>query len=189
MLATAFTSDAETVHSVPAGSLSRSMPQDTLAQRLVAGPVRKFEAKEHVFRDGDAVTHVFKVEVGHVCIFKLMSDGRRQVIDFAYPGDLIGLGAIGEHATNAQAMSRTLLRCLPIAALHQVLWDDGRLGLKLYEAMSRELLAARELLFTISQRTATERVAAFVVALSRRNERIRPALAQGGASSWRNRCG
>jgi CRP/FNR family transcriptional regulator, anaerobic regulatory protein len=37
--------------------------------------------------------------------------------------------------------------------------------------MSRELLQARELLFTVSQRTAAERLAGFLLALSRRNER------------------
>ena len=171
MLATAFAIGAETTRSAQGNASSRPVTGDSLAHRLVAGPIRTIEAKEHIFRDGDAVTHVYKVEVGHVCIYKMMSDGRRQVIDFAYPGDLIGLGAMGEHGSNAQATTRTRVRYLPLAALHQVVRDDARLGLKLYEAMSRELMAAREMLFTVSQRTAAERVAAFLVALSRRNER------------------
>ena len=138
---------------------------------MLARPIRVIEAKEHIFRDGDPVSHVYQVEVGHVCIYKMMPDGRRQVIDFAYPGDMIGLGALSEHDTNAQATSRTRVRCMPIAALRQEMRSDAKLGMRLYEAMSRELLAARELLFTVSQRTACERVAAFLVALSRRNVR------------------
>ena len=43
--------------------------------------------------------------------------------------------------------------------------------MRLYEAVSQELLAARELLMTVCQRTALERVAAFLLALSRRNQR------------------
>ena len=171
MLATAFATNVETTRSAQGNASSRPATGDSLAQRLVSGPVRTIEAKEHIFRDGDAVTHVYKVEVGHVCIYKMMSDGRRQVIDFAYPGDLIGLGAMGEHGSNAQTTTRTRVRYLPLASLHQVVRDDARLGMKLYEAMSRELMAAREMLFTVSQRTAAERVAAFLVALSRRNER------------------
>ena len=61
---------------------------------MLARPIRVIEAKEHIFRDGDPVSHVYQVEVGHVCIYKMMPDGRRQVIDFAYPGDMIGLGAL-----------------------------------------------------------------------------------------------
>ncbi len=144
---------------------------DLLAERMIAGSVRTIEAKEHIFCDGDTVGHVYKVEIGNVCIYKTLSDGRRQVIDFAYPGDLIGLGAISKHASNAQATTRTRVRCVPIGPLQQAARDDGRLGLKLYEALSRELLASRELLFAVSHRTAAERLASFLLAVSRRSER------------------
>jgi CRP/FNR family transcriptional regulator len=93
------------------------------------------------------------------------------VLGFAYPGDLIGLGAQGEHVMNAQAVKPTRLRCLPISALHQAARQDPRLGFKLYEAMARELAATHDLLLTTGQRSATERVVAFLLAFSRRNER------------------
>lgn len=171
MLATAYTADVETTHAGHGPAFSRPVSPDLLAQRLGDGALRTFDAKEHLFREGDAVSHVYQVEIGHVCIYKMMSDGRRQVIDFAYPGDHIALGSIGLHAANAVATTRTRARCLSVAALRQVMQSDARIGLKLYEAMSRELLASREMLFTVTQRTATERVAAFLIALSRRNER------------------
>ncbi len=149
----------------------RNAAADLLARRCGTGQLRIFEAKDHVFREGDPVSNVYLVEAGHVCIYRTLADGRRHVIDFAYPGDIVGLGAIGEHANNAQATARSRVRCLPIAALQQAIREDGRLGLKLCEALSRELIASRELLFTVSQRTAGERLASFLIGLSRRNER------------------
>jgi nucleotide-binding universal stress UspA family protein len=74
--------------------------------------------------------HVYKVEVGHVCIYRMVHDGRRQVIDFAYPGDFIGLGALGTHAANAQATTKTRIRCVTVDALHEVAGSDQRLGLR-----------------------------------------------------------
>lgn len=171
MLATAYTADAETVAAPCTFSPSRPRPVDLLDQKMMDGAVRTFEAKEHLFREGDAVTHVYQVEVGHVCTYRSMSDGRRQVIDFAYPGDIIALGAIREHTADAIATTRTRVRCLPVSTLRQIVRDDAGLGLRLYEAMSQELSAAREMLFTLTQRTAVERVASFLLALSRRNER------------------
>lgn len=185
MLATAFAADPDTVdsHMLPMPDLhhpSTVTPRSaghcpiatgSLSQTLTAGVLRSFEAKEHIFREGDAASHVYRVEIGHVCIYRMISDGRRQVIDFAYAGDLIGLGALGEHAANAQATTRTRVRCLSMSSLRQVVREDARLGLELYEALSRELLASRELLFTVSQKTATERMASFLAGLSRRNER------------------
>lgn len=143
----------------------------TLSDSIAEGSIHTYEGKEHIFREGDRAKNVYVVEVGHVCIYKMLSDGRRQVIDFAYPGDLIGLATLAEHTSNAQAMTRSRIRCIPMAALQQEAREDARLGLRLYEAVSRELRATRDLLFTVSQRTATERVASFLLALSQRNER------------------
>lgn len=43
------------------------------------------------------------------------------------------------------------------------------LGFKLYEALARELAATRDLMLTTGQRSAVERLASFLLALSRRN--------------------
>lgn len=142
-----------------------------LGKRISTGTLRTFEAKEHIYCEGDKATHVYVVEAGHVCIYKMLNDGRRQVIDFGYPGDIVGLADMKDHATSAQATSRTRVRCIPVSVLQQLAREDARLGMKLYEAISRELLATRELLFTVSQRTATERVASFILSLSRRADR------------------
>ncbi|MFM9938124.1 MAG: Crp/Fnr family transcriptional regulator [Hyphomicrobiaceae bacterium] len=143
----------------------------TFAQSLSGGTCRILGAKEHLFCEGDPASHVYLVEAGHLCIYRMMPDGRRQVIDFAYPGDVVGLGALGEHAANAHATTKSRVRCLPIATLHDVAAKDSRLGRSLYEALALELQASREHLFTISQCTAAERLATFLMVLSRRNAR------------------
>jgi CRP/FNR family transcriptional regulator len=170
MLATAFAQPIERP-SLSTRATATQAERDSLGNQLAIGTLRVFEAKEHVFCEGDDATHVYKVEAGHVCLYRMMPDGRRQVLDFAFPGDIIGLGALGAHAANAQATARTRVRCIPVAGLHEVARRDGRLGRELYEALSRELQAARELLFTVSQRTAAERLAGFLLALSRRSNR------------------
>jgi CRP/FNR family transcriptional regulator, anaerobic regulatory protein len=63
------------------------------------------------------------------------------------------------------------VRCLPLSALHDMARFDAGLGLELYRAVSQELTAARKLLFTVNQRTACERLAGFLQALSERNAR------------------
>lgn len=171
MLATDLVSAHEPILTDCTGSPRQQVPRERLSDQLPAGLCRTLEGKEHIFQDGDPVTHLYRIEVGHACIYKTLSDGRRQVIDFAYPGDLIGLGAMGEHTHNAQAMTKTKVRCIPISAVRQAVSEDGRLGLGLCEAISRELLASQELLFTVGRCSASERVASFLMALSRRNTR------------------
>jgi CRP/FNR family transcriptional regulator len=142
-----------------------------LDQTLAQATLRRVEAKEFVFIEGDPTTHVFRIETGAVALYKVLADGRRQIVGFAYPGDLIGLGARGEHVMNAQAIKPTRLRCLGLATLHRSAARDPALGFKLYEAVARELEATRDLMLTTGQRSATERVASFLLAFSRRAER------------------
>jgi CRP/FNR family transcriptional regulator len=144
---------------------------DLFADRFSIAPVKTLPAKEHLFCEGDPATHVYRVEAGHIVLYRTMSDGRRQVVDFAYPGDIVGLGSLDEHGCHAQASTKTVVRCLPVQQIWELAANNPRIGLKLYEAISRELTASRELLFTVSQRTATERLAAFLIGLSNRNER------------------
>jgi CRP/FNR family transcriptional regulator len=140
-------------------------------QTLAHASLRRVEAKEFVFAEGDPTTHLFRVETGAIALYKILADGRRQIVGFAYPGDLIGLGAQGEHVMNAQAIKPTRLRCVPVGTLHQSAAKDPALGFKLYEALARELAATRDLMLTTGQRSATERVVSFLLAFSRRNER------------------
>ncbi len=149
----------------------RAPVMEGLDRTLAQAALRRVEAKEFVFIEGDPTTHVFRVETGAVSLYKVLADGRRQIVGFAYPGDLIGLGAQGEHVMNAQAIKPTRLRCLPMATLHRAVAEDPTLGFKLYEAVARELAATRDLMLTTGQRSATERVASFLMAFSRRSKR------------------
>ena len=113
-------------------------PLTGFEQTLASGALKRVEAKEFVFAEGDAASHVYRVETGAVALFKVLADGRRQIVCFAYPGDLIGLGAEGEHVMNAQAIKPTRLRCLPMSGLHRSVAQDPSLAFKLYQAIARE---------------------------------------------------
>lgn len=132
---------------------------------------RIVERKSHVFCEGDEASQIYQVQAGHVCIYRLLGDGRRQIVDFAFPGDFIGLGAKGQHTNNAQATERTRLLSFPASELHNIVKKIPTLGIELYEAMASELSDARDLLVSVCQRSAQERVAGFLLALSKRNQR------------------
>ena len=66
-----------------------------------------------------------------------------------------------------EALSRPALAAL----LEEIARKDPKVGVQLYRALSEQLLSAHDLLLTVGQRNATERLAALLMALSRRNER------------------
>jgi CRP-like cAMP-binding protein len=140
-------------------------------QSLAQASLRRVEEKDLLFAEGDAISHVYRVETGAIALYRVLADGRRQIMGFAYPGDIIGLGVEVKHAMNAQAVKPTRVRCLPVAALRQSASEDPMLGFKLYDVLARELAATRDLMLTTGQRSAMERVAGFLLAFSRRNQR------------------
>lgn len=168
MLTLESASDCATSHH-SADVVSARYGRQGLEGQLTSGSVRLIKVREHVFMAGDMRTHVYRIESGSVCLYKIMPDGRRQVLDFAYSGDFIGLGSQAEHSFNAQALEPVRLKSMPVGVLAQLASRDPRLGLGLYEALSRELAATQDHLFTVGQRSAVERVACFLLALARRS--------------------
>jgi CRP/FNR family transcriptional regulator, anaerobic regulatory protein len=130
--------------------------------------VRRMPAKEFVFMEGDAADHIYRIESGAVSLFKMLPDGRRQILGFGYPGDFIGLGVHEEHIMNAQTIKPTRISSMPISALHRVATSDPSLSFALYQAIAEELAATRHLMMTTGHRTASERVATFLFVLWRR---------------------
>ena len=145
-------------------------PRANFEQSVARSSLRRVETKGLLFAEGDPVTHVFRVETGAIALYKVLADGRRQITDFAYPNDFIGLGAWGEHLVNAQAVKPTRLRCLPIGTLRQYASRDPMISFRLYEVLAAELAASRDHTLTICRRTALERVVGFLLGMSRRNE-------------------
>ena len=155
----------------PVPSPAHSRLHGTLDESLAEAASRWVEAKEFVFMEGDPTTNVYWIESGAVSLFKMLPDGRRQILGFAYPGDFVGLGAQGERLVSAQAIKATRVRSISLTKLHKIASGDPNLSFTLYQAVAAELAEARDLMLTTGHRSASERVAAFLLALSRRNRR------------------
>jgi CRP/FNR family transcriptional regulator len=65
---------------------------------------RRFAAKEILFRAGDVRTSFYRVETGAICLYEPPWRVERSVIDFAFPGDFVGLGFIETQSCCASAI-------------------------------------------------------------------------------------
>lgn len=132
--------------------------------------VRRVDAKGHLFVEGDPKSHVYKIASRAICLYRIQLDGRRQIIEFAFEGDLIGIGSAAVQSCNAQALVSTRLKYLSLYRhIANAARRDVKIALGLYEALSCEQIRSREHLSYLGRRGATERLAAFLVGLSRRN--------------------
>ena len=98
---------------------------------------------------------------------RLLSDGRRQVGSFYYPGDLVGLETGEIHRFSAEALSDSLLLVVKRSALKAFAGDEA-VDRAIWEATRRELERTQEHLLVLGRKTACEKVASFLMDLAER---------------------
>ena len=118
--------------------------------------------------EGDAASHLFMVRSGMLKLYRLLPDGRRQVIRFLFPGDLLGRPFEERHSASAEALGPVSLAKLPRAGLEALLARAPLLQRRLLGAASSELAAAHDQMLLLGRKTARERVASFLVMMVRR---------------------
>jgi len=135
-------------------------------------PVHQLKSQQPLFAEGDIKSSVFRVESGAVLIYRILNDGYRQVVRFAFPGDFVGLEFEDTHAHDAQAIGPTRVRCVPAPWLMRRAAEDPELARELYRSLSCDVLGAHDHLFMIGRLNATGRLASFLITLSQRNAQM-----------------
>lgn len=142
---------------------------DTAVSHLRADEARTLAAGEVLFREGDARRHVFRVDTGALCLYRSLPDGGQDVLEFAFPGDLVGLGYLDSHVATAQATMVTTLSCLPRDSVDPAVEQSARARSRLTTAIEREVAYLKDALVRRVQPAPLRRVAALFVTLSRYN--------------------
>jgi CRP-like cAMP-binding protein len=135
--------------------------QDILSRQ----PLRRFNAHEHLFHEGDREGNIFRIERGLVRLYKLLNDGRRQIISFRYPGDVLGSDTLTEQFYSAEAVTDVTLRSLPREVAHRRMKDEPAFTSELIDLLSQELASTRSQISVLNRRSAIEKLAAFILDL------------------------
>ena len=132
--------------------------------------VRNLVVNELLFGIGEPKSQLYVVETGALAVYEPRWNSHRAVIEFAFPGDLVGLGFLNSHACSARATVETRVQCLPLSAQDHLFADDPRAQARLADAIEREVEFLREFSVRFSQQNPLGRLAAFLLTLSRENE-------------------
>ena len=123
---------------------------------------------EPLFDEAEPAKHVFNVTAGAIKIYKLLPDGRRQMTGFLFPGDFLGLANDRTYAYSAEAVTYSTLCRFPRKKLEPLLEHYPKMQHRLLSMASHELAVAQEQMLLLGRKTAREKVASFLLMLSRR---------------------
>ncbi|MGQ0799078.1 MAG: helix-turn-helix domain-containing protein [Pseudomarimonas sp.] len=132
--------------------------------------VGPFHEGEHIFREGDDFNVIAAVRAGTVKTYVLDAAGHQQVLGFHLPGEIIGLSAISQSRFPCSAVALDTVMLCRFSFPKMALLATRLPGLQaqLFRLLSEDIGKAALLAGDFS---ADERMAAFLVAMSRRYAR------------------
>lgn len=135
---------------------------------VLQGTRLHFRRNEEVFGQGEAADYVYRVVSGAVRTIRFSSDGRRQILNFYFPGDVFGLECGKHHTLSAEAVSDADLALVRRSLIDTAATQDASAAKALIAMMQRQLQNAQEHALVLGRKGAGERVAAFLLQLADR---------------------
>jgi CRP/FNR family nitrogen fixation transcriptional regulator len=129
------------------------------------GAARSFSRDQEVFGEGEPADAIYRVASGVVRSFRILADGRRQIADFYLPGDIFGVEAGQRRQATAEAVSDATLI---VARRSSLVGSEGQESWGLWRLAMDELARSQEHVLTLGRRSASERVASFLLSLAER---------------------
>ncbi|SFH32951.1 transcriptional regulator, Crp/Fnr family [Nitrosospira sp. Nsp14] len=128
-----------------------------------------FKRGEVLYAMGQSAQHMYVIRGGSVKTSVSTEDGQVQVIGFHIAGELLGLNAIENRQQNyeARAMGLTSVCEVSIDRFEELAREDPAIQHEIIKLMSLELRHSHELLLLLGKHNAEERIAAFLLNLSK----------------------
>lgn len=134
----------------------------------------RIDAGSTLFAEKSINLNLYTVLEGSGFRYKMLEDGRRQILNFLMPGDLVGLqGTLsGAMEHSVEAMSSMTLCAFDRSRLNTLYRDHSGLAYDLTWIASREERLLDENLLSVGRRTAIERIAYILAAVHHRARQV-----------------
>jgi CRP/FNR family nitrogen fixation transcriptional regulator len=141
---------------------------DYLGRIQAYGARLHFARNEPIFNQDDPADQVYRIVSGTVRLCRYMPDGRRYVVDFLLPGDLMGFVESPDLPASAEAVTDVTLIAFPRVCFDRLAAENAEVRTQLLRHLSYSLLTAQQHLFVLGCQKARERVASFLLRLADR---------------------
>jgi CRP/FNR family nitrogen fixation transcriptional regulator len=146
----------------------RLPPLDSLDLLEQFGTTVRFSREQEVHAEGDPAEFCYRVVSGCIRTVRQMEDGRRQVGEFLLQGDMFGLNVLGTYDFSAEAVSDSVLRRYPRRMVEALAESRPAMARRLRELALKHLRATHDRLVLLGRKTASERIASFLIEMDRR---------------------
>lgn len=134
--------------------------EETIALALLTLHRKAIRAEQVIVHEGEVPTHVYLILHGFAYRFKMLCDGRRQILGFLLPGDLIEVDVYngGGPDHSVAALNDSMVAMIPRAALADLRIKHPNINAACLLVSLSERSILREWLINVGQRNAVQRI-------------------------------
>jgi CRP/FNR family transcriptional regulator len=140
-------------------------PQDLFLDIFAAAPTRDLEPGEVIISAGEPATQVFNILSGVLRVTRTGTDGRRQILAFLFRDNFVGLTATDTYFFSVEAVTLARVACCSRRQLDLRLAEDPKAEHAFLNMMFRVVEDMLDVVFSLGQRAAIERLAVFLLYL------------------------
>lgn len=156
------------------GSLIELTNEETSCIGALHANAKEFEPGNEILSEGQKIEFAFVQTSGWAYRYKMLADGRRQILNFVLPGDIMGIyGAIREIADES-VMAHTNVRGYAFDPLElvELFGRCPRVGVAISWLIGRNDATMAEQVLRVGRRTAYERTGHLILELLKRLRQI-----------------
>ena len=131
---------------------------------------RAYQSGDDLIRVGEPTRKLFFIEDGWAIRYRMLDDGRRQIVNFMLPGDIFDLqviaGVKADHTVTA--ITRTTVSTVDADQFLRALRSDADFAAAFWWSAVQEESILREQIVRVGRRSAKERIAHLLLELNRR---------------------
>ncbi|MCM2308212.1 MAG: fumarate/nitrate reduction transcriptional regulator Fnr [Sulfuritalea sp.] len=123
-----------------------------------------------LFRPGERFDYLYAIRSGSVKTYVSTDDGRVQITGFHIAGELLGLSALAsrQYSSEAKALETISVCKVEVSRLDEIAQQIPSIHYQMLRIMSGQIRHDEELMLLLGKRSAEERLAEYLVGLSRR---------------------
>ena len=151
--------------------LSGSVPDEDLERvENIVYARRRIKRGERLFNAGDEFRCIYAIRSGFFKTSLADSDGREQVTGFFMGGELLGMDGLdnGRHKDRAIALEDSDVCLMPYSLIEQMAREVPSLQRRLHSVLACEIARGHGVMLLLGSMSAQERLAAFLINLSKR---------------------
>ncbi len=145
-------------------------PEDVERLDSIVKRNRPLHRGDYLFRNGERFRSLFVVKTGSVKTYTPSPEGGEQVLGFHLPGEIIGLDAIERevHVCSGKVLETSAICEVPFSRFEELSGSIPSLQHQMYRLLSKEISHDTEMLLLLGKKSADERLAAFLLSMSKR---------------------